>query len=224
MNPANTRSGYNLWSKTYDLEDNFLVWLEKFYSNKRLDCINSFIGMRKCCLDIGCGTGRHLAELEENFEEVFGIDLSEEMLLKAESKINKSKTVLICEDFYNLNIYNKFDFLNCSLALMHFQNIEKFFQKSYSLLAKNGVLFLVDASYELMKQGTSPNFNYNGTDIIVNYTVHKSDDILTSASNQGFELIGRESVIYKSEFNNERFSRYENTNCLSHFVFQKRIH
>lgn len=175
---SSVKAGYNLWAPSYDTECNVLTRLETSQGFIRKNVILKLKTEKEFALDIGCGSGRHLAGLEADFENVVGIDLSENMLSFARTKCLKPTTELLCDDFLNHNFGDKkFDFINCSLALMHIRDLEKFISKVSSLLKPSGVFYLVDATEELLNRGSSPNFDRDGKNIRVAHEIHSFSDI-----------------------------------------------
>ncbi|MEM3402349.1 MAG: methyltransferase domain-containing protein [Candidatus Hadarchaeales archaeon] len=70
-------------------------------------------------LDVGCGTGLLLAELEERAEEAYGVDLSSEMLKVARKRCRKSK--LLVADAENLPFED--GFFDCIVSFTLLQNL-----------------------------------------------------------------------------------------------------
>lgn len=61
-------------------------------------------------LDVGCGTGRHLAELRKRgYKNLTGLDLSLDQLNAAKNKFNSDTINLICADATKFNLNKKFD-------------------------------------------------------------------------------------------------------------------
>ncbi len=95
--------------KSYKKETQFLISIFKKYNVKSV-------------LDVGCGTGNHLAILEKNGFECVGLDLNQEMLDVAKQKI---KSKLIRGDMRNFDINRKFDTIICMYATFnHNLNLE----------------------------------------------------------------------------------------------------
>lgn len=63
---------YGVLARYYDTETNFLI---------------NIIGNRKTILDAGCGTGTHMANLDNHNFIVDGFDFSNEMLNIAKKKV-----------------------------------------------------------------------------------------------------------------------------------------
>ena len=73
--------GYRLWAPTYDSLPNTLTTLERRILSSRLEHING-----RVVLDVGCGTGRWMADAAAKGAKTVGVDLSVEMLAVAGSK------------------------------------------------------------------------------------------------------------------------------------------
>ena len=94
-------------------------------------------------LDVGCGTGTHaiaLAELSRH--QIFGIDISPDMIAQANSK--KSDVVFSCiqiqdhlEENYNF-AYSLFNVINC---LSDLDELTLFFQSIFDRLRNGGTFF-----------------------------------------------------------------------------------
>jgi ubiquinone/menaquinone biosynthesis C-methylase UbiE len=76
-----TREGYDLWSQTYDDEDNPLIALEEAAFERLLGEVRGLT-----IADIGCGTGRHALAMAQSGAHVVAPDFSLGMLAKARAK------------------------------------------------------------------------------------------------------------------------------------------
>jgi ubiquinone/menaquinone biosynthesis C-methylase UbiE len=77
-------NGYNLWSETYDSDENPLIYIEEKQFLKLIGNVKN-----KEVLDVGCGTGRITLKLLERGAKVCGIDINSKMLQKAKEKNKK---------------------------------------------------------------------------------------------------------------------------------------
>ena len=112
------------------------------YSRKRLaELLNSYLpargdGLR--LLDVGCGTGHHMASLRERGFEVAGIDGSEEMLLNArannrDSEIRKADVEAI--PFADAS----FDFVICIEVLRYLPDQSRCIRQMARVLKPGGI-------------------------------------------------------------------------------------
>lgn len=97
-------------------------------------------------LDLGCGTGKHLAQLLAYYPDanIIGIDLSKEMLRFVNRVIVDS--VEIRNQHYTLDIFHEdeFDLILCSYSLTMMEDIEHVLEVIQKHLNKNGKLLVVD--------------------------------------------------------------------------------
>ncbi len=120
-----THQGPNSWAKNYDeilfnqRSYDYLAWQrEKKILN---EIISKHLSSRDRCLDFACGTGRVLSYLEGRFRESIGIDISEDMIKSARSKVKKSQ--LICGDVTKdpYIVSGKFDCITAFRFFLHAQ-------------------------------------------------------------------------------------------------------
>ena len=139
----------NIYSDYYDL-----LYHDKNY-DKEADYINTLIQKysSNCTkiLDLGCGTGIHDELLSKNGYKIHGVDLSEEMLVKANEK-SKVNTNLSFEkaDITNFNNNEKYDvvvslFHVISYQITNSQLIDSL-KTAYNHLKEGGV-FIFDFWY-----------------------------------------------------------------------------
>lgn len=96
----------------------------------------------KNILEIGCGTGRWLAELTKQNNLCVGLDRSIRMIHEA----RKSETVIpfLVGDALKLPFKNStFDFVYCVNAIHHFGNTSSFLNEAAKILRKNGIIAII---------------------------------------------------------------------------------
>lgn len=97
-------------------------------------------------LDAGCGTGNLLFLLEKNDVELYGIDVSKEMLKIAKYKLKNTKLELSPAE--NLNFKNNFfDYVFSIDAFHHYFDKEKAMKNFHRVLKRNGKLIIVDVNF-----------------------------------------------------------------------------
>jgi len=117
-----------------------------------VNLIRRYSSEKNTACDFGCGVGKFLPQLSENFKHVHAIDLSEKLLKQARDK---------CSDLENISFYKKdlandelglgaIDFGLCvNVAIMSEANIrEAIFKSIWRHLRKEGHLVLVVPSLE----------------------------------------------------------------------------
>ena len=93
-------------------------------------------------LELGCGTGRLSNALFQISQEVYGVDLSEEVLKIAKEKYPKLK--LACSEVINLPYEdNYFDMVIINGSLHHFFAVAKTFKEAHRVLKPGGAFVLL---------------------------------------------------------------------------------
>jgi S-adenosylmethionine-diacylgycerolhomoserine-N-methlytransferase len=100
-------------------------------------------------LEIGCGTGKNIERLSYHFPDasIVGIDLSPDMLQKADERLGATKEVELQLGRYGQNSfdYDSFDLVLVSYSLTMFDaNIEEIFEQICTDLKPNGYIAAVD--------------------------------------------------------------------------------
>jgi len=148
----NVRVAYNIWADQYDTNDNKTRDLEAKSLKETLNGLNF-----SDCLEIGCGTGKNTEWLLSKAKNILAIDLSDEMLEKAKSKIKSDKVQFIQADINNewdFSNNEKFDMMTFSLVLEHIQDLNKIFEKLKKVSAEERYVYVGELH---------PFKQYNGT-------------------------------------------------------------
>lgn len=103
----------------------FAKYYDKFYSKKNykkeVEFLKNFIDKNDRIIDIGCGTGIH-ASLLNNYD-IDGLDLNEEMLEIAKTRINGS---LYHQNMLNIKIDKKYNIIISMFAVInHLRNVDE---------------------------------------------------------------------------------------------------
>jgi 2-polyprenyl-3-methyl-5-hydroxy-6-metoxy-1,4-benzoquinol methylase len=106
-------------------------------------------------LEVGCGTGSISIELKKMGFDLIGLDISEEMLRKAEEKAREAGVIIpfICQDVSEVELHKKVDAVLavCDVInYIHIDDLSIFFKGIYNALKPNGVLlFDISSLYKL---------------------------------------------------------------------------
>lgn len=202
----NTQEAYNNWSKTYDevqnkTRDLEAIALRELLANKQI----------KNVLEIGCGTGKNTEWFVKNVEKIISVDLSEEMLAKAKSKINSDKVTFVQADITQdwdfahgvlRTKNNQFDLIGFSLVLEHIENLEPIFNKVADSLAVGGYLYIGELHPFKQYNGTKARFETeNGTQIVDCFNHHVSDFVNFGLKN-GLKLVSFNEYFDENDKNN----------------------
>jgi ubiquinone/menaquinone biosynthesis C-methylase UbiE len=126
------KTGYQIWSNTYDTENNILIQVEE-------PVVKSIVKKFTpgTALDAACGTGRYSIFLDSLGFAVTGIDLSEDMLRIAKQK--NGSINYIRADLNRLPFADgKFNLVVCGLAIHYVKNINKVMQEFSRVLRPGG--------------------------------------------------------------------------------------
>jgi ubiquinone/menaquinone biosynthesis C-methylase UbiE len=102
----------------------------------------------RTCLDVGCGTGALLLMLGHHREDAkfFGIDLSDQMIKIARSKLGEKVNLSVC-DSEKLPFDNEqFDLITCTFSFHHYPKPSATLSEMRRVLSPNGRIIIVDAS------------------------------------------------------------------------------
>jgi ubiquinone/menaquinone biosynthesis C-methylase UbiE len=133
------RDGYAEWASTYD-EPNPMIEAEEAL-------VHSLLAPKlrpgKIVLDAACGTGRHLAWLEDADCRVIGVDLTRPMLQRA-STAAPSASLFQCDLRALAFDSGSVDLAICSLALCHVPDLVSALRELSRVLRPGGTLVVSD--------------------------------------------------------------------------------
>ena len=168
--------------------------VETFVLHKQLDGFvyrimqNNSEEFKPYVVDLGCGSGRDLAELSKRNCKVMGVDFSEELL--AIAKQNMPNAELIKSDMrtYGFN-YDEFDGIWANASLLHIpkNEISDLIFNVYNMLKPKGVLFTS------IKEGVGEEiiedkrYDGNPRKFFAYYEKNEMEEILTSVGFQDIE-------------------------------------
>ncbi len=181
----NIQSAYNKWSTSYDEVENRTRDLEGIAFWQILSS-RTF----ENCLEIGCRTGKNTIKLEEIAKNITSVDLSEEMLAKAKSKIKSNKVKFVQADInksWNFT-QNKFDLITFSLVLEHIADLDHIFCEASKLLNKNGLIYVGELHPFKQLSGSKARFETDSGVQIVDCFNHHISDFIFSAKKSGLIL------------------------------------
>ncbi|GIP35344.1 class I SAM-dependent methyltransferase [Paenibacillus sp. J2TS4] len=141
-----TKIQFNKVAEEYDFVNTLLNDNSFFMSNLPLQ--------RRRALDIGCGSGILVDELSSHFDEVTGIDISDEMLEIAKEKRQRSNTSYLNMDADNLILDGKFDLIVSRTTFHHLNSIPSVISKMKELLNSSGRIVILDNVSEIETPAT----------------------------------------------------------------------
>ena len=153
------------------------------------------------CLEIGCGTGKNTEWLLQKAEQITAIDLSEEMLAKAKTKIDSDKVEFVQFDITDdWNFTDKtFDLVSFSLVLEHIENLDHIFKELFKKLNDGGYVYIGELHPFKQYTGSKARFETEkGLHIVPCYNHHISD-FTQSAKKYGLQLTGLDEYFDSGE-------------------------
>lgn len=142
------KARFDDWSRVYDKSILqrivFNVSHDMFFSE-----INLSPGTKLKVLDIGCGTGKLSFRLYQlnNDLQIYGVDLSKEMIGKAKAKLRGEPIDFKVGDVEALPYEsNTFDIVTCSHSFHHYPNQRKALSEMYRVLKNDGKAMIIDGT------------------------------------------------------------------------------
>ncbi|RNC66156.1 class I SAM-dependent methyltransferase [Proteiniphilum sp. X52] len=138
--------------KSYKFWDRVSGWskAESAANSTLVECLNSRFGIHimpdDTVLDFGCGTGTITLRIAKNANMVYGVDVSEGMLKRAQKNVEKQNIENVT--FAKITTFNKMfneDFFNVITTFNVFQYVENrkdLFEQFYKLLKPQGLLII----------------------------------------------------------------------------------
>lgn len=111
--------------------------------------ISNMPSKKERVLDIGCGSGLLADELSTYFNEVIGIDISNEMLEVAKRKHQRSNITYLNMDAEYLSFGNKFDYIVSRTTFHHLNNISSIIRQMKELVNDDGKIVILDNVSEI---------------------------------------------------------------------------
>ncbi|GAA0718305.1 class I SAM-dependent methyltransferase [Clostridium malenominatum] len=138
-----------------------------------LDYCNKYKINRMNYLDLACGTGNITEIIGENFSDVWGVDLSPDMLSECEIKLREKNILgnLICQDIVELDLSGKkFDLITCCLDsvnyILEYENLIEFFNRVCLHLNEGGLfIFDMNSYYKLSNILGNNTYTYDEEDL-----------------------------------------------------------
>lgn len=182
----NVKEAYNNWADQYDTNINKTRDLEGFALRDNLSNI-SF----KTCLEIGCGTGKNTEWLLTKANEIMSVDLSDEMLSKAKTKINSDSVTFVQADINQPWTFAKkqFDLIGFSLVLEHIEDLGNIFKNASKFVPLGGQIYIGELHPFKQYSGSKARFKSENGEQIITCFNHNISDFIKSAKMYGFEIL-----------------------------------
>lgn len=169
---------YGEFAKIYDKLINEDIDYDKI-ANRINEVISKLDIKKEDYLDLACGTGNVSIKICSEFDNIYLVDLSEDMLSEADEKFrgNNNYPMIICQDMVNLELNHRFDLITCMLDstnyLIEDGELQKYFNNIYNHLKEDGIfIFDINSYYKIS--------NILGNNIYI----HNEDNIFYSWENE----------------------------------------
>jgi len=160
-------------------------------------------------LDLACGTGNLIEIIGKDFKQVWGVDLSEDMLWEADKKLRYEniKAKLIKQDISNLCLNRKFDLITCCLDstnyILEYSSLKRYFSGIKEHLNENGIfIFDINSYYKLSTIIGNNVFTYDDREVVYIWENQFDNDIV----DMYLTFFVKENDIYK-RFDEEHSER-----------------
>lgn len=144
-----TKRQFDQVAEEYDFVNSLLNDHTFFVSNMSLG--------KGRALDIGCGSGLLVDKLASYYDEVVGIDISDQLLNLAKVRRQRSNTAYLNMDAAHLSFKEKFDFIVSRTTFHHLNNIPNVIKQMKGLLNDGGKIVILD---NVSKVETPPTYAY----------------------------------------------------------------
>jgi SAM-dependent methyltransferase len=181
--PLDVAAGYARWATVYDDPGNALIAREEPTVHTVLESLEG-----EPVLDVGCGTGRHLAWLCTRNRRVIGVDQSVEMLERARAKVPDADlrvgtaVALPVEPASVAGVI-------CALTLEHLPDLDAVFREFVRVVTPGGWI-VTSCVHPLMTQvlGWNPWFRDRDGRGDVEHYPHSLSDYINSAVGAGLRV------------------------------------
>jgi SAM-dependent methyltransferase len=148
-------------------------------------------------IDLACGSGNYTAALSNLGVNISGVDISEEMIKKAKQKSEKINWYHA--DIANLPFqYSEFTGAICTLAIHHFQDLQKIFKEINRILKVGSRLVIFTSSPEQMANyWLNEYFPKMMKKSIIQ--MPKIETVSEALENNGFHIVGYETFMIQPD-------------------------
>lgn len=144
------------------------------------------------CLEIGCGTGKNTTWFAEEAKQVTAVDLSAEMLARAQEKVASSKVQFVQADITTEWTFRNglYDLVSFSLVLEHISNLDHVFEETAESLVAGGHVYIGELHPFKQYLGTKARYETaEGKQQVLECFNHHVSDFIQAAKKHGLRLI-----------------------------------
>lgn len=219
---VDTRTAYDMWSRTYDAHPNPLVAMARVALAKEIPDPS---GMS--IYEFGCGTGANLYSLQQRGgARLCGGDISDGMLSLARSRLEGLNVDLFHLDDSRLRFGSSetFDLILAILVLEHVEELDEFFQNAAKHLSAGGQVYVSELHPDQSAKGKKAHFQTSEGIEISTHSFHRTqDEFVRSAERAGLKLVSLASWSPDDEVveREAKATKYKGHQLLLTMKFQK---
>lgn len=176
---------YGEFAKIYDELINEDINYDEMVA-RILEICNSYNVELNDYLDIACGTGNVTIRIAKYFKNIYGVDLSEDMLREAFDKFKEAriKGKIICQDMTELSLNKEFDLITSVLDSTNYitdlNDLQNYFNGVYNHLKSNGLfIFDVNSYYKLSEILGNNIYTYSEEEVFYTWENVFEDSLLS---------------------------------------------
>jgi ubiquinone/menaquinone biosynthesis C-methylase UbiE len=180
--------GYNKYAKYYDKD---WFFLDSFERGELFHLLGDLRG--KKVLDVGCGSGRIIADLRKFGATVVAADISESMVHSTKKKFPDIEVII--SDVADMPFEdNSFDFVIATFLIVHLKFLEPAFNEVNRVLKPGGSFILTN-----INQRKSPKLKVGDKEeIVIKSFYHRPQNVLEDLESSLFS-IDKEKFIYEGK-------------------------
>ena len=137
------KDGSDFWDRRSREFDKQVLNVYKNAYKKTVKRSLAFLDRENRVLEIGCGTGIVTTQLADYVKEITALDISEEMLQKAEEKaknLGKDNIQFHCSNLLDMDFPKEaFDVVTAYNVLLYMENQDEVLERIYKLLKPGGI-------------------------------------------------------------------------------------
>lgn len=176
---------YGEFAKIYDELINEDINYDEMV-DRIIEICNSYNVELNDYLDIACGTGNVTIRVAKYFKNIYGVDLSEDMLREAFDKFKEAriKGRIICQDMTELSLNKEFDLITSVLDSTNYitdlNDLQNYFNGVYNHLKSNGLfIFDVNSYYKLSEILGNNIYTYSEEEVFYTWENVFEDNLLS---------------------------------------------
>lgn len=191
MTRVSPAEGYRRWASVYDKEPNALLALERRVMWSYIKALGP-----TTVVDVACGTGYWLLQLQQRGTLAFGVDACEPMLREAQKKALFRGDIAV-SDVHTLPFRAAVaNLVICSMALGYFHDLRQVFREFARVSKSGGGIVVSDLHPDATAAGWTRSFRIGEQRYEVDHYCHSLQNIRYAAALAGLRAIHSQTVYF----------------------------